>query len=268
MSTSLAERTELRDLAHEVAAEAASLVLRGWRSRPHVDKKGRADLVTDFDRASEDRVLELLGKRTPEIPVIGEERGGDRPDRSGLRWYIDPIDGTTNFVHGHPFWCVSLGLAEDDEPVAGAVVAPALATTWLGVRDPRGGGLALRSGEACRVSRIPALEDALVATGFPTDRSGPDNNFDTFVRVKLRAQAVRRCGSAALDLCLVADGTYEAYWERRLHAWDTMAGAAIGLAAGAHISSFEGGAPDYHRGRLLASNGLVHEELRAILLEG
>ena len=266
MTTSASERAELLELANQVASEAAALVLGGWRSRPRVDKKGRADLVTDFDRASEDLVLERLAKLTPSIPVIGEERGGDASDRSGLRWYIDPIDGTTNFAHGHPFWCVALGLAEDDEPIVGAVVAPALSTTWLGQREAGSTGVALRNGVACSVSLIPDVGDALVATGFPTDRSGPDNNFDSFFRVKLRAQAVRRCGSAALDLSLVADGTYEAYWERRLHAWDTMAASAIALAAGARITSLDGGRPDYHKGRLIASNGLVHEALRLLVL--
>lgn len=267
MTTSSTERAELTRIALAVAREAAELVVTGYRSRPHADKKGRTDLVTQFDRASEDLIVARLGELTPDVPVVAEERSFADPAAEGARakrlWFVDPIDGTTNFVHGHPFWCVAVGLMEDEAPVVGAVVAASLGVAWSGFVGERGEvGDAYRNGERCRVSETGALVDALIATGFPQVRTGPDCNFDSFIAVKRAAQAVRRCGSAAMDLCLVADGTYDGYWERRLHAWDTVAASAIVLAAGGRITAISGGLPDYHAGYIVASNGLIHDVLR------
>ncbi|HWZ89973.1 MAG TPA: inositol monophosphatase family protein [Polyangiaceae bacterium] len=255
---------ELATIAFEVATEAAELLLAGFRKHPAVTEKARADLVTDFDLASERLIRQRLTERTPEIAIVAEEQGGVAAPGAGRTWFCDPLDGTTNFVHGHPFFCVSIGLGEAGQPVAGAVVAPALGTHWLGFR----GGPTLRNGEACRVSQTSELGHALVGTGFPSDRSrSPSNNFDAFVRIKQRLRGVRRCGSAAIDLCLVADGTYDAYWERRLNAWDVMAGSALVLAAGGELSALDGTPPDLSVGHILASNGRVHRDLLALLVE-
>jgi myo-inositol-1(or 4)-monophosphatase len=261
------ERDELATVALRCAEEAGALTLKGHRSRPHVDRKGRNDLVTEFDRASEALLVERLSKLTPNIPIVGEEGTGKTAGRAGLVWYVDPLDGTTNFVHGHPFWCVSVGLMEDDFPVAGAVVAPSLGIAWRGFVDPEArGSTSTRNGEACATSATEALGDALIATGFPAVRDrAPDNNFDAFIAVKRVVQGVRRCGSAAIDLCFVADGTYDAYWERRLNAWDVAAGAAIVLGAGGEVTALDGGAPDWHVGHVIASNGRVHDALRALV---
>ena len=251
---------QLAQIALQVATEAAQLLHAGFRQHPAVREKGRADLVTEYDLASERLIRKLLGERTPEIPIVAEEQGGTPATEGGLTWYCDPLDGTTNFVHGHFFYCVSIGVAEAGEPIAGAVVAPELATYWQGYR----GGPALRNGEPCRVSDTRELAHSLVATGFPSDRSqAPGNNFDAFTSVKRQVRGVRRCGSAAIDLCLVADGTYDAYWERRLNAWDVMAGSALVLAAGGRLSGLDrdGTAPDLSVGHVLASNGLVHDHL-------
>lgn len=261
------ELQELAVIALEAAEEAAALLLRAYRSRPHADKKGRKDLVTEFDRASEALLIERLAQKAPGIPIVGEEGSARDDKRTGPVWYVDPLDGTTNFVHGHPFYCVSVGLLWDDRPVVGAVVAPSLATRWTGWLDHAGRGEATRNGEPCRVSRIDSLIDSLVATGFSPSGSGPDDNFEAYMRIKRAAQGVRRCGSAALDLCLVGDGTYEAYWERRLHPWDVAAGGAIALASGARITALAGGAPDWHIGHLAASNGHIHDALLESLAE-
>ncbi len=250
---------ELAALALAVATEAGELVAKGFRSpaaRGTVHKKGPADLVTDFDLASERLLRERLSSRTPHISIVAEEQGGVRT--SELVWYVDPLDGTTNFAHGHPFWSVSVGAFDDSGPVAGAVVAPILGLSWTGSR----GGPALRNGTPCSVSSTAALGEALVATGFPVEReSSPDNNFDAFFRVKRTVLAVRRCGSAAIDLCFVADGTYDAYWERRLNPWDVVGGAAIVLAAGGTISALDGAPCRYDVGHILASNGHLHASL-------
>jgi myo-inositol-1(or 4)-monophosphatase len=262
----MSERQELVAIALRVAEEAGALLARGYRSRPRADMKGRKDLVTEFDRASEALVVERLRAATPGIPIVGEEGSGVADAaHPGPVWYVDPLDGTTNFVHGHPFHAVSIGLLWDDRPALGAVVAPALATWWTGRIEPDGQAEARRNGEPCGVSIVDALIDGLLATGFSP--SGPDDNFPAYERVKRAAQGVRRCGSAALDLCLVADGTYDAYWERRLHTWDVAAGAAIALAAGARVTSLSGGPTDWHVGHLVASNGLLHGALLALVAE-
>lgn len=276
MTTTAAERASYASIALLVAEEAAELVMGGYRSRPSADEKGRHDLVTRFDRASEELILARLGSLAPGIPIIAEEgsEDGGHARRDGLAFYVDPLDGTTNFVHGHPFFSVAVGLMEDEQPVAGAVVAPAIGVRWIGAVDPKREGArqtrsssrAVRNGAPCSVSVTGDLDHALLATGFPPNRDDPPNdNLGSFVAMKRAAQGVRRCGSAAIDLCLVADGTYDAYWERRLHAWDTVAASAIALAAGAQITSLDGGPADYHVGNLIASNGLLHEAIVAIL---
>ncbi len=254
---------ELAQIAFEVATEAAELLHAGFRRHPAVREKGHADLVTEYDLASERLIRARLAERTPDIAIVGEEQGGSPASEGGLTWYCDPLDGTTNFVHGHFFYCVSIGIAEAGQPLAGAVVAPELATHWQGYR----GGPALRNGVPCRVSDTAELTHALIATGFPADRSqAPGNNFDAFVSVKKQVRGIRRCGSAAIDLCLVADGTYDAYWERRLNAWDVMAGSALVLAAGGTLTALDGTPPDLSVGHVLASNGLVHQHLLNLVL--
>jgi myo-inositol-1(or 4)-monophosphatase len=253
---------ELAQIALQVGTEAAQILLGGFRKHPAVTEKGRADLVTEYDLASERLIRQRLAERTPELAIVAEEQGGTAATGDALTWHCDPLDGTTNFVHGHFFFCVSIGVARAGRAIAGAVVAPALGTHWIGWE----GGGAFRNGEPCRVSNTEHLEHSLVATGFPTDRSNPaTNNFATYARVKPVVRGVRRCGSAALDLSLVADGTYDAYWERRLSSWDAMAGAAIVLAAGGTISALDGSAPDLSVGHILASNGRIHAPLLKLL---
>jgi myo-inositol-1(or 4)-monophosphatase len=271
MTLVLSDFEEYSRTAMTVANEAAGILRSGYRSRPHADEKGRADLVTEFDRRSEALILERLRALTPHVPIVGEEgSGGSDAGPRGLVWYVDPLDGTTNFVHGHPIFCVSIGLVLDDEPVAGAVVAPVIDLRYRAYRSPgERGGEALRNEERCAVSPVGKLASAMVATGFPGDReTAPANNFGSFVEVKRAAQAVRRCGAAALDLCFVADGTYEGFWERKLHTWDVCAGAAAVLAAGGRTSALDGGPARYHEGRIVASNGKIHDELVAAILRG
>jgi myo-inositol-1(or 4)-monophosphatase len=255
-------RRAVLDIAVRAARDASQLVFAGWRKHPIVEHKGVIDLVTTYDRESERFLRRTLLAQAP-FAFVGEEEGGKcAVGERAPTWYVDPLDGTTNFVHGHPFFCVSVGLLVGTEPLLGAVVAPALATEWAGAI-----GLgATRSGQPCFPSEVASFEDALLATGFPYDRrTSDDNNFDAFVTIKKRVQAVRRCGSAALDLCLVADGTYEGYWERKLKSWDLAAGAAIVMAAGGRISDFEGRDDAVTNGHLVATNGKIHDALLAAL---
>jgi myo-inositol-1(or 4)-monophosphatase len=255
-------RQEALDIARRAAREAGKIVLPGWRKHPTATHKGIVDLVTNYDFESERYLRRTLSAETP-FAFVGEEEGGQRaPGAHGPTWFVDPLDGTTNFVHGHPFFCVSIGLVVGTRPVVGVVFAPALATEWAG-----GEGLgATRNGEACAVSQVSDFGGAFLSTGFPYDRrTSPDDNLDAFAMLKKKVLGIRRCGSAALDLSMVADGTYDGYWERKLRVWDLAAGAAIVRAAGGRLSSFTGGDDDVTSGELVASNGPVHEAFLAAL---
>jgi myo-inositol-1(or 4)-monophosphatase len=272
-TTSASQRDDLSSMALLVAEEAATLVAAGYRSRPRPEHKGPRDLVTEFDLASERLLVARLSSLSPGIPVVGEEGSAQQTrGRPGLVWYVDPLDGTTNFVHGHPFFCVAVGLTEDEQPVAGAVVAPVLGVRWRGFVDPAAApgrpreSTSFRNGAPCSVSATADLADALIATGFPAVRDrAPHDNFDSFIAVKRAVQGVRRCGSAAMDLCLVADGTYDAYWERSLHVWDTVAAGAVVLGAGGVVTALDGSPPDYHVGNVVASNAHLHRALLGTL---
>jgi myo-inositol-1(or 4)-monophosphatase len=255
------ELARLTAIAHDIAAEAGALVMQGYRASVAATEKGRADLVTAYDVASEKLIRARLQALTPEIAIVGEEQGGAEHD--GPTWYCDPIDGTTNFVHGHPFFCVCIGLFDRGEALAGAVVAPALGVSWTGNVEEG----ARRNGAPCRVSETGALSAALVATGFhPSARGKPsEDNLASHAAVMSHVRDIRRCGSAALDLCFVADGTYDAYWERLLMPWDVIGGAAIVLAAGGRVTALDGSAPELRRGHIVASNGKVHDELVRVL---
>jgi myo-inositol-1(or 4)-monophosphatase len=251
---------ELAAIALQVARGCARIVSAGFRTRPAVGKKGRTDLVTEFDFASEQYLRAELARLTPEVPLVAEEHGG--VGSSELCWHCDPLDGTTNFVHGHPFYAVSIGAMAHGIPIVGAVVAPELRLAWVGYQ----GAASVRESVVCRVSDTDELDDALFATGFPPDRSDDSkNNFGSWARVKRAARGVRRCGSASLDLCLVADGTYDGYWERSLHSWDLVAGAAIVLGAGGKVTDLEGNAADLALGNIIATNGKLHEPLLALI---
>lgn len=242
------------EVAVRVAHEAGTLILEGWRGGGDIYHKGKFDLLTEYDLRSEELIRDALTQAFPGHRIIGEENAetGD----GELVWYVDPIDGTTNFAHGHPFFCVSIGLYDGAQGLAGVVHAPALGTTWKASKDSG----AFRNDERCKVSSRATLEEALCATGFPYDRwTNPDNNREELALFLQRARGIRRCGSAAIDLCLVADGTYDLYWEQGLNAWDMCAGALMVLEAGGRLSTYEGLTVDPRSGKLIASNGLLHE---------
>jgi myo-inositol-1(or 4)-monophosphatase len=259
------ERSEIEETleaAEAIAADAAAVLMTGYRSHAEVRKKGAIDLVTDFDLRSEELIRIRLASTFPGHHVVAEEGKDEWPPETALAWYVDPLDGTTNFAHGHPFFCVSMGLYRGDEGLAGVIAAPALELTWTAGR-----GLgAFRNGAPCHVSTTDALSEALCATGFPYDKwTNPDHNEAELGAFLRRTRGVRRCGSAALDLALVADGTYDLYWEQRLSAWDMCAGAVMVAEAGGRLSDYEGGPADPRTGWLVASNGAVHEAAIEVL---
>jgi myo-inositol-1(or 4)-monophosphatase len=242
-------------VAESAAREAGAIALDGWRAGGAVSKKGRFDLLTEYDVRSEQLIRSRIEGAFPSHRIVGEEH--QETGSGELVWYVDPIDGTTNFVHGHFFFCVSIALYRGAVGLAGVVHAPALDVTW---RAARGTG-AFRNGMPCAVSSRRRLDEALCATGFPYDRwTNPDNNQAELALFLQRARGVRRCGSAAIDLCLVADGTYDIYWEKGLNAWDMCAGALIVAEAGGRLSGYDGEPADPRTGRLIATNGLLHED--------
>jgi myo-inositol-1(or 4)-monophosphatase len=235
--------------------------MEGWRSGFTIERKGPIDLVTHYDRASEDLVRSRFAQCFRNVDVVAEERPNTLRGTPRVL-YADPLDGTTNFAHGHPFFCVSLALYEAAQPLAAAVVAPALGVEY---RAARGHGTT-RNGRSCRVSGTQVLGDALLATGFAYDNARSDeNNFREFCALTRRTRGVRRCGSAALDLCFVADGTYDGYWESRLKPWDLAAGVLCVAEAGGVVTALDGGDCDVRRGSALATNGTLHGVLRAAL---
>lgn len=249
-----------------IAKEAGALVLEGYRSRPRTEEKEVHDLVTEFDRRSEQRIVGRLSAAFPGVRIIAEESSqGPIELGDGLAFTVDPIDGTTNFVHGHPFWCVAIGLLHGPTPIAGAIWSPCLQLAWRGGKEISSTtGFAFRNEAPARVSSTQRLGASMLATGFPPNRDhAPENNFDSFMRVKKKAQAVRRCGSAAIDIAFVADGTYDGYWERRLLLWDSVAASAMVLGAGGTVTAMGGGVPRYEAGNIVATNGLIHDELVA-----
>lgn len=247
--------------ARAIAEEAGAIALEGWRADVAIEKKGAIDLLTEYDLAAEKLIRARLASVFPGHDVVGEE-GEDRASGAKPIWYVDPIDGTTNFAHGHPFFCVSMALWAEGAVQVGVVVAPALSVTWAAAR----GEGATRNGSPCSVSTRAALEDALCATGFPYDRwTNPDDNLREHAAFLKRTRGIRRCGSAAIDLCLVADGTYDIYWEQRLNPWDMCAGALMVGEAGGTLSDYEGGPADPRTGKLVATNGHLHAATLALL---
>jgi myo-inositol-1(or 4)-monophosphatase len=246
------------DVAQQAAASASAVLLQGWGKRPQFAfKSSESDLVTDFDRRAEAAIVDTLASAFPDDAIVGEE-GGGQPGRSGRAWHVAPLDGTTNFAHGLPVFGTSIGLLIGDEPALGVVTAPAMGWLFRGVR----GHGAFRNGEPIGVSEVGELGRALLATGFPYAPGVSRDNIPEFAAFMRLSQGVRRLGSAALDLCLVACGWLDGYWERAIKSWDLVAGAAIVAAAGGQISDPGGGPFVPATGSIVASNGKIHQAIR------
>ncbi|GAC1393715.1 MAG: inositol monophosphatase family protein [Vulcanimicrobiaceae bacterium] len=246
-------------VAIEVAQEAGALLMGFLHGPLQIGQKlHRADLVTDADRAAEQLIFQRLRADFPQSTFIGEE-GGVHAGTSDERWYVDPLDGTTNFAHGYPMFCVSIGYERAGELIAGVIYAPFYEELYVA---QKGGGATL-NGKVLRISGNERVADALVCTGFnPSDfaRNGP-----YFAAMSGHAQAVRRDGSAALDLAAVAAGRFDAFWEFDLHSWDVAAGVVVITEAGGTVSAIDGSPFVVDAGSVLASNGRIHEEMQTIL---
>jgi len=251
----------LRDAAIAFAREAGAILLEGYGTAHAPERKGEIDLVTDFDRRSEALLLQRIGERFPRHAVLAEESGAH--DAAGsTRWLVDPLDGTTNFAHNYPFFCVSIGVERDGELIAGAIYDPVRDEMFAGAR---GEGATL-DGLPIRVSPVAKLENALLVTGFPyTVREHPETIVPLFQAFLVRAQGVRRDGSAALNLAYLACGRFDGFWERHLNAWDMAAGVLIVREAGGVVTNFSGGAFAVDRREIVASNARIQDEMLEIV---
>jgi myo-inositol-1(or 4)-monophosphatase len=248
-----------------IAREAGALLVHYFHQHLKVEYKGDADLVTAADRASEVLIRERIQQQFPGHDVLGEEQGLN-DQGSDYRWYVDPLDGTTNFAHGYPVFCVSMALERRSSGeqgdgrgvrIAGVVYDPTR-DELFSAEQGRGAQL---NGEKIHVSQISKLSECLVATGFPSHKRHKNPNIHFYHQITLRTHGVRRAGSAALDLCCVASGRFDGFWEFNLNPWDTAAGVLIVEEAGGQVSRFDGSPFELNSRETIASNGLIHEAL-------
>jgi len=247
------------------AVEESGAIQREWLGKEKkIEFKGEINLVTEVDKICESRIIEIINKAFPEHNILTEET--PMPEGSSpYRWIIDPLDGTTNYAHGYPRFCTSIALELEGEICLGAIYDPLLDELFTAHK----GQGAFLNGERIAVSTTERLTNALICTGFPYDlRESPVNNVNHFNNFIMEARAVRRDGSAALDLCYVAMGRFDGFWELKLYAWDVAAGKLIVEEAGGVVTDFGGGPLDIYGQEILASNGLIHEEMIGVLRRG
>ena len=254
------------ETAVEIAREASALVA-GYADRRvgldlGFDLKGEYDLVTEADRASEKLIVEKLRAHFPTHSILGEE-GARVEGPSEYRWYVDPLDGTTNFAHGFPHFNISIGLERAGELIAGVVADPMRQEIFSGER----GSGAYLNGRRIHVSKAARLEESLTGTGFPSRKRHKDINVHFFYQLSMVSHGVRRAGAAALDLAYVACGRLDLFWEFSLNPWDIAAGTVLVREAGGTVSDMRGAPPKLAAPHILADNGLLHEETLALFAD-
>ena len=255
-------------LASEIAREAGARLREFFAEGVATEYKGDVDLVTVADRTVEKLIRTRLGEVFPQHGIYGEEGTRERMEQE-FRWYVDPLDGTTNFAHGFPQFCVSMGLeqrgpaltADEDGTIVAAVIYDPMRDELFTAERGRGASV---NGKPLHASRTAALAESLVATGFPSRKRHQSPNIHFYHEFTLRSHGVRRAGSAALDLAYVAAGRLEAFWEFNLNPWDTAAGVLLVTEAGGRVSDFAGGNFKLESQEVLATNGLIHDEMVAL----
>jgi myo-inositol-1(or 4)-monophosphatase len=250
------------DVAIETAQEAGKILREEFDRPAQISYKGDVDLVTQADKRSEEAIVKRLAKHFPEHAIVAEE-GSGHDSKSEFRWYVDPLDGTTNFAHGYPCFSVSIALSQRGALLAGVVYNPVYDELFAAAR---GSGATL-NGKRIFVSKVDTLATSLLCTGFPTHKRHTNPNIHYYWDFTLRSHGVRRDGSAALDLASVAAGRFDCFWEFGLNAWDTAAGILLVEEAGGRVTDFKGEAYALGGPVIFATNGLIHEEGRAVALE-
>jgi len=251
-------------VAKDAALKSGEMLRENFSEAREVSFKGEINLVTHFDSLSQKMIHEHLSTHFPDHDFLAEE-GLSREKGSEYRWLIDPLDGTTNFTHKFPIFCVSIALERRDKIVLGVVYDPCR-NEMFWAEEGEG---AFLNGEKIGVSSVDDLDKSLVATGFPYDiRESEVNNINHFNNFAVRVQAIRRCGSAAMDLCYVACGRFDGFWELKLNPWDVAAGALIVKEAGGRISDFQDEEYSIYGLEILATNGMIHRQMVDILQLG
>lgn len=252
---------EFAAVGTEVAAQAGQLLLERYRTDFTIEHKGTINLVTEVDIAAEEMIVTRLRKAFPDHSILAEE--SDNKTRGGYcTWVIDPLDGTTNYAHGFPFFSVSIGLEISGQLEFGVVCDPVRNEIFTARR----GAGAFCNGEPITVSDTASLNAGLLATGFPYDiRTSEENNLANFCAFALRSQGVRRTGSAALDLSYVAAGRLDGFWEAKLNPWDCAAGFLLVTEAGGRVTDYAGQPASIYKPEVVASNGKIHKKILSVL---
>jgi len=254
-------RERIKTVAIEAARQAGAILSDYAKNGFRVEHKDALNLVTDADTHSEQAIVDAIGRAFPDHEILAEERG-QAGSKSPFKWIIDPLDGTTNFAHGFPAYAVSIGVEYQGRCILGVVFDPTRQELFVG---ELGQGATL-NGKPIHVSRTPKLDGALLVTGFAYDiRVSKQNNLDHFANFAVRAQGMRRMGAAAIDLCYVACGRFDGFWELKLNPWDTAAGSLMVAEAGGRMSDFKGGPFSIYGLELVASNGPIHHEMVEVL---
>lgn len=250
------------DFSLSIAKDCGKIISKSFRKAHSVKYKGPVDIVTEVDIASQHLAIGNIRKAFPHHSILAEEEGVDIRNKTGFKWIIDPLDGTTNYAHGIPIFCFSIALEIDSEVVLGCAYNPVLKELFYAIK----GKGAYFNGRRITVSKTDCLEKSLLSTGFPYDKkTNPDNNIDHFKDVSVSVRGIRRLGSAVLDLCYTAAGFLDGYWELSLKPWDMASGSLIVREAGGVVSDFCKKPHNIYNKKILASNGLIHDELAKIL---
>jgi myo-inositol-1(or 4)-monophosphatase len=255
------ENREFLKFAEDVAKGAGEILRSDYGREQSIHYKGEINLVTDVDRRSEEFIIRKIRSVFPDHGILSEE-SSEVPSATPYRWIVDPLDGTTNYAHGYPCFCVSIALELGGKLVAGAVFDPLLGEMFTAAA----GEGARRNGEPISVSSTEMLRRSLLSTGFAYDvNTAEDNNLAYFREFVFTGQAIRRDGSAALDLCYLACGRFDGFWELSLKPWDTAAGVLIVAEAGGTATRLDGSPYDIHQPDILASNGRIHEQMLTVV---
>jgi myo-inositol-1(or 4)-monophosphatase len=255
---------DLAQIGLEAVRVGAAVLKSSFGRTPSISYKGKLDLVTDVDRRAEERIVSFLQQEAPHCGILTEEQA-EISGQGSERWVLDPLDGTTNFAHGYPFFCVSLALERSGQTIWGAVLDP-LRDELFSARRGQGANC---NNTPISVSTTSQLDQAMLCTGFPYDvHDSAVDNLDHFARLIKKARAIRRDGAAALDLCYVAMGRFDGFWEMKLKPWDMAAGNLIVTEAGGRVSGFNGREVCPASGAVLATNGRLHDSIRDILAHG
>jgi len=248
---------ELKDFAINLARDAGTILKQHFNSKHEIHYKGEINLVTEADKMSEDLIISAINRSFPDHGILSEESPAQN-SQAKMRWIIDPLDGTTNYAHGYPVFCVSIALENEGVIVLGVIYDPLRQDMFVAER----GKGAYLNGKKLKVSATSTLSRSLLATGFPYDiRVSKDNNINHFNLMAMESQAIRRAGAAALDIAYLACGRFDGFWELKLMPWDMAAGCLMVEESGGVISNITGGKWDISSPNILASNGLIHDQM-------